>query len=217
MIETQISHNYFSFLRPDLIKMIKGNPDSVLEIGCGTGLVLSHCKKVLGSHKVVGIELNEEAASIAMGRAEIDAVFVGNIEQIQISMQEESFDCLIASHVLEHLADPWKALQNLSRYVRPGGQILIGLPNARHVNLTAPLLLRGQLQYSDSGILDRTHLRFFTKSSMVELIKQADLLLDEILPDYGKRSAKYNYFTFGLLSDHFAYAYNLSCTRPPNK
>jgi 2-polyprenyl-3-methyl-5-hydroxy-6-metoxy-1,4-benzoquinol methylase len=214
MITKSVNHNYFSFLRPGLISMIKGNPNSVLEIGCGTGLLLSYCKKTLGSDKVVGIELNEEAASIAMNRPEVDTVLIGDIEQIQTSIQEKSFDCLIASHVLEHLSDPWTSLQNLSRYVRPGGQILIGLPNARHVNLTIPLLLQGRLQYTESGILDRTHLRFFTRNSMIELVGQADLLLDEILPEYGERSARYNYLTLGLLSDHFAYAYNLSCTRP---
>lgn len=214
MIEKSLNRDYFNFSRPGLVQMIKGSPQSVLEIGCATGLVLSYCKKVLGSQKVVGVELNEEAASIAMARSEIDTVIVGDIEQIQTCLQEESFDCLIASHVLEHLADPWVAVQNLSRYVRPGGQILIGLPNARHVNLTIPLLLQGHFQYTSAGILDRTHLRFFTRDSMIELVEQADLRLDEIAPDYGKRSARYNYLTLGLLSDHFAYAYNLSCTRP---
>jgi 2-polyprenyl-3-methyl-5-hydroxy-6-metoxy-1,4-benzoquinol methylase len=163
----ELNHNYFSLLRTPLAQLIKSQPQAVLEVGCGSGRLLAYCKQTLKSKLVVGIELNEQAAAVATARPEIDAIFVGDIERSQFPIEEESMDLLVASHVLEHMADPWSVLHKISQWVRPGGQIVIGLPNARHVNLTVPLLLKGHMQYVDSGILDRTHLRFFTRSSMI--------------------------------------------------
>jgi SAM-dependent methyltransferase len=209
----ELNNDYYSYFRAPLTAMIRGKPRSVLELGCGSGLTLAYCKQAFDCQQVVGIELDEAAGVVASTRPEIDKVLQGNIENNTFDLAPDSFDLLIASHVLEHMSDPWKVLAQFIRWARKDAQILIALPNARHLSLTLPLLLKGNFDYEASGIRDRTHLRFFTRSSMLALVEKAGLELDIIQPDHGARMKPWNSCTLGLFSDHLAYAYNISCTR----
>src|SRR5204863_1150032 len=90
-------------------------------------------------------------------------------------------DCLVCGDVLEHMADPWGVLARLSRWVRDGGQVLACIPNVQHYSVLVDLL-RGRWEYREEGLLDRTHLRFFTFAGVQDLFTRAGLHVFEVVP-----------------------------------
>jgi O-antigen biosynthesis protein len=147
----------------------------VLEVGCHTG----YFSRVLRAHgcQVVGVEINAEAAARA-----IDDGFdvrVGSVEDpaLRADLPRE-FDVLLLMDVLEHLVDPWTALRSLRERLRPDGRALISLPNVACWTVRSALL-RGRWEYTRDGLLDRTHLRFFTFDTARALIRESGFTLTE--------------------------------------
>ena len=103
------------------------------------------------------------------------------LRTLGLSEEQPSVDCLVFGDVLEHLVDPWAALTRLSRLVREGGQVLACIPNVQHYSVIVNLL-RGKWDYQDEGLLDRTHLRFFTLSGIQDLFAKAGLRVFDIQP-----------------------------------
>src|SRR5689334_13671604 len=159
---------YFSQLQLRLLSLARLPRPRVMEVGCGKGETLAHLKR-LGASYVVGIELVPEIAEATSHRPEIDQVISGNVETLELQFAE-SFDLIIASHVLEHLVDPWSTLRRLRALLAPEGQLIGAIPNVRHARTALPLVLAGKWQYQDSGVLDWTHLRFFTRHTIIELL-----------------------------------------------
>lgn len=160
---------YFEGAREDFVSELPGNPDArILEIGCSNGntgaLALSMNK--CGSY--IGVELHETAALKA--KKKISQVIIGDIEKMELPFEDNSFDVLIMSEVLEHLVDPWNVLRKLHRYMKPGAIILASSPNVSHYRIIL-MLLRGEWNLTDDGIMDRTHLRWFTPSSFAEMFE----------------------------------------------
>lgn len=131
---------------------------------------------------VVGIELEPEKA--AKARAYCEQVLVGNVETMPLPFEPPSFDAVVLSNILEHLHDPVATLRRLAPMLRPGGRAFVDLPNVAHWGVRLRLL-RGRWDYEDGGILDRTHLRFYTHKTAREMLDQADfeVLEDDIIPD----------------------------------
>lgn len=115
-----------------------------------------------------GIELDPGSWSIA---SKLFEVTQGNVEQ-NLDYPEEFFDYIIFGDVLEHLNQPEAVLVNMKRYLKPGGMILASIPNIMHISVISELL-NGSFTYQDSGILDRTHLRFFTKAEIIKMFSRA--------------------------------------------
>jgi predicted TPR repeat methyltransferase len=116
----------------------------------------------------MGIENFESAAASARDR--LDQVFLADAEKLEWSrLAGETFDCIVFADVLEHLYDPGGVLQSAVRLLVAGGSVVCSVPNAAHWFMVYGLM-RGQLNYADSGILDRTHIRFFTDKSIVEFL-----------------------------------------------
>ncbi len=201
---------YFNFLRHELLKHIVGKPLKVLEIGCASGLLLAHLKKSHGIEFAVGIELAPEVANVARERPEIDIVISGNIEEMSLDFNEQSFDLILAGHVLEHLVDPWATMTRLSRYLRKGGQFIGAVPNLRHISVCAPLVLRGTWRYQPSGIMDWTHMRFFTRQTILEMLETAGYEKCIVTPEFWPRAQKADTFTLHRFSNLLAYSYSFS-------
>ena len=141
----------------------------VLELGCGTG----HMTKVLrerGCH-VVGVEVEAEAAKYAAEHCE--HMIVGDLDEIDLGVElgDRRFDVIVAADVLEHLKEPESALERLRPFLAPGGYLVVSIPNVGHGSVRLALL-GGTFTYTDTGLLDRTHLRFYTRQSMVEMLAQ---------------------------------------------
>jgi GT2 family glycosyltransferase len=111
---------------------------------------------------VTGIELDPEAA--ARARARLDDVRVGDAIGTMHALPDASFDAVVFADLLEHLAEPEAALAQARRLLAPGGVVVASLPNVRHWSVVKQLLA-GEFRYEPAGILDRTHLRFFTRTS----------------------------------------------------
>lgn len=153
-------------LRLDLLERIDPAAKSVLEFGCGEG-GLGEALKQRQSCRVVGVELDASAARIAETR--LDAVHQGDVRDV-IARLDEKFDFVVGGDILEHIDDPWVFLEGLRNVVRPGGQLLLSLPNVSAWPIVADLL-QGRFDYVYMGILCAGHIRFFTKQTVRDMLE----------------------------------------------
>lgn len=198
--------DYFRLVRFDLIDELLPGPNRVLEVGCAEGYTGAELNRRGCASEVVGIELNSKAASQA--RKQLDHVICGDLESLPLNesfMEPGSFDYIIIGDVLEHLRDPWKQLVRLSTCIKPQGRIVASIPNVRHWSVLLPLCLRGEWTYCSHGILDSTHLRFFTKNSAIVLFHNANLSVEKCQPSFWRKYERLiNWMTFGLIQEFLA-------------
>jgi SAM-dependent methyltransferase len=206
--------SYYSHLRMSLLGLIENKPRRVLEIGCGHGQALRYVKQEFGAEFVAGVELVPEVAAIARRYSEIDVVLVGDVEQIQWDFPSGHFDLIIAGHVLEHVKDPWSVARRLGALLKPGGQFVGSLPNVRNIRVSLPLVFVGKLQYTEEGILDWTHTKFFTRSTIYDLLKDSGFTVERIEPEFSKRPRLLNKITLGLFRNLLCFTYNFSARSP---
>ncbi len=155
--------------RTELIDLIMETPQRVLEIGCGAGATGLALKQKFQDIEYVGVEPDEGAAKIAQTR--LDRVICSDIEKVQLDtfgLTKEYFDLIICADVLEHLYDPWKILFALRNNLVPDGKIFASIPNIQHINIINNLI-NGNWTYSKYGVLDATHIRFFTLSEIAKM------------------------------------------------
>ncbi len=203
---------YYRHVRNDFLKLFPKKANRVLDIGCAAGEVLGHFKR-LGADKLVGIELRDDVAEFAMKSGNADAVHVGDFMELELPYEKGYFDVISAGFVLEHMPDPWAALEKMKSLLTSDGQIIVTLPNIRHISVSLSLLFRGKWEYEDEGIMDRTHLRFFTRSTIIDLFNDAGLEIIQIQPEVsGLKNVLLNRLTLGLFPDMFGYAFNMVVT-----
>jgi len=177
-------NSYYGFARPEVVEAIVKNKipvGKVLEIGCAGGATGKNLKERLPVQSYVGIDISPEAADIAKNN--LDRVIVANIENTDLAsehgLKAGEFDLLLALDVLEHLYDPWDSLAELSYYVKPGGYVVASLPNIQNITIVQDLI-KGNWQYQNAGILDATHLRFFTLETSQKMFSGAGLTIKSI-------------------------------------
>jgi 2-polyprenyl-3-methyl-5-hydroxy-6-metoxy-1,4-benzoquinol methylase len=160
----------------NVIRLI-GQGRRVLELGPASGY-MSEILRTRGC-TVVGIELDAEMA--AQAEQFCERVIVGDLDTLDLEAElgEDRFDVIVAADVLEHLRDPLKLLGDLRAFLNPGGFFVVSLPNVAHASVRLALL-EGRFDYQDLGLLDRTHLHFFTHKSIGQLFDEAELALVEI-------------------------------------
>jgi SAM-dependent methyltransferase len=156
-----------------LIRLVGGGK-RVLELGCATG----YMSRVLSERgcEVVGIEIDPEAAKQASSFCA--EVIVGDIDQMDLSEElgERRFDVVVAADLLEHLKAPESVLATLRDYLDPGGSLVASVPNIAHGSVRLALL-EGSFRYTELGLLDRSHLRFYTGESLRELVERSGYVL----------------------------------------
>ena len=158
------------------VEFIGKNKD-VLDVGTATGYV----PKVLVRRgcRVTGIELNTEAARQAEEHCE--RIIVGDVESLDLdeALGEERFDVILFGDVLEHLKDPLEVLRRFKKFLKPEGYAVASVPNIAHGSVRLALM-QGNFQYRPLGLLDSTHLRFFTRESMEQLFNEAGFMVGEV-------------------------------------
>lgn len=191
--------NYFSnaIPREDFLRKLPNNSDAkILDIGCGVGNtgVLALSTKKCGTY--CGVELFESSALEAKGR--ISQVIIGNIETLKLPWPESYFDALLISEVLEHLFDPREVLLKLKPLMKKGAFVFASSPNVAHYRFIL-MLLRGYWNYSEIGVMDWTHIRWFTPKSYKELFESCGYRVELIEPTFLTNKEKIaNFMTCGL-------------------
>ena len=201
--------DYFAHVRVDLLKLLPAGLDRVLEVGCGQGRSLKWLKENKGCRWIAGIEIFSEAAKWA--KDHLDALYEGNVETMGIPIKDSSLDAILCLDVLEHMVDPWSVLLKLQRLLKPDGILLASIPNVRNFRVLIPLFFQGKWEYQESGgIMDKTHLRFFTKRSVVQLIESAGFEIELVKSnglEPGTKARIVNLLTFGLFQPFFEIQY----------
>lgn len=176
------SHGYET-ARPDVQALVPRSARSILEVGCSTG-ALGAAVKARQPARILGVELLEEYASEARGR--LDRVVVADVESFAAGPPppEAPFDCLIAADVLEHLVDPWTALERLAGMLQPGASIVVSLPNVAYWRGLARIVKRRRWPRDDEGVFDRTHLRWFGPQDAADLLRGAGAEVEQTVPRY---------------------------------
>lgn len=202
---------YFGTPRHALIDLLAGlQPHSVLEIGCGSGANLAEIRRRHPQCRTVGLERQPEAAAQARRRPGIDQLMEGDVlDPACIDFAPASFDLIVLSHVLEHFAEPEQVLARCRGWLRPDSHLLIALPNLRHGAVLGELLFGGDFRYRDHGVLDRTHLRFYTRRSAIRFLHEHGFETLRVRPDVeGRRWKLLQRASFGLGHEFAAFAYN---------
>lgn len=168
--------NYYKNIRHDLIPLVPEDANCILEVGCAEGMTGNELKKRPGVF-VAGIENNKTAAELA--RKVLDDVIIGDIESMDIPYSTSAFDCIIFADVLEHLVNPLDVLKKVSKHLKKDGTVIMSIPNVQFYGVVHQLI-EGNWTYQKEGILDETHLRFFTFKEIEKLVNEAGLSIQQI-------------------------------------
>lgn len=196
-----MSENYCHYEREEMLQYIPKDVCRILEVGCSAGNFGHSVKKMTGSD-VWGVELNSEAASLASEK--LDRVITGKIEDVIDELPVDYFDCAVFNDVLEHLYDPGDVLRKLKKILKPGSVIVASIPNVRYFWNIYELFVKKEWKYRDEGILDFTHIRFFTKKDIYRLFQDAEYEIESIEGLRGLNPYKFfivNMLTFFTQSD----------------
>ena len=209
-----VPSRYFTDAKPAFLKLIDPRGLRVLDLGCGGGHNGALLKKA-GAREVVGIELDAGAAQEA--RKRLDAVVEADLAHLDpAQLGDRPFDAILASDVLEHLIEPEDVLAKALTRLRPGGAVVISLPNISNVYVFAQLLAKSWPR-RESGIFDRTHLRFFAKRDMVRLLEGAGLTVLRVEPYFTRyRAIRYAALVLSLyiFRDYWARQFLLLAVKP---
>jgi 2-polyprenyl-3-methyl-5-hydroxy-6-metoxy-1,4-benzoquinol methylase len=192
---------YFKRNRSEMMDFLPVTAKRILDVGCGTGNFGASIKLKMNV-ELWGIEIDKAAARVAI--TQYDNVLVGDIFEVMSSLPLKYFDCIFFNDVLEHLVNPYEVLQKIKVNLAQGGVLICSIPNVRHYRTFFKLVFKKQWEYKDKGVLDKTHLRFFTEKSIKDMFHMLDY---EIVNMKGIRRTRklipklISLLTFGWLSD----------------
>lgn len=181
--------------------MVPSWTTTLLDVGCSSGYFSEAIKKRLGC-VVTGIEPDVAAASTAAER--MDRVFNTTIELALDKLAGNKFDTIVFNDVLEHLQNPDRILSNCKAFLNTGGCIVASIPNILHYQEFLNILFKKDWKYEEAGIMDKTHLRFFTKKSIIRMFDEAGYAVDKIVglsPTPSKKMTLLSIFSFGYFSE----------------
>ncbi|SDO64822.1 glycosyltransferase [Clostridium gasigenes] len=164
--------NYHERVKSGIIGLIDSDlmeSFNVLDVGCGIGGTLLEINNKYRNANLYGIETSEAVAKVAKG---VCSVLVGDIEKLELPYKTKFFDYILLADMLEYVIDPWELIKKMKKYLKKDGYILANLPNIMHVSVLKNII-NGRFKYEDIGILNKTHIRFFTLAEIEELFNFA--------------------------------------------
>jgi 2-polyprenyl-3-methyl-5-hydroxy-6-metoxy-1,4-benzoquinol methylase len=206
---------YYRNVRLEMLPFVPTTSRRVLELGCAEGAFAIMMKQRM-SAEVWGIESNARAA--ARAGAALDRVLVGDADARIVELPDAYFDAVICNDVLEHLVDPTVTLALLRRKLTAGGVVVASIPNIRYFPALRTLIFQADFPQDDDGIFDRTHLRFFTRKSIVRMFTTAGFTVQRIEGITARRrflGVVLAVLSFGFFTDGFYLQY--ACVASPEK
>lgn len=179
--ERQAADHYNDLVFTPLFELLAGAPRRVLELGCAGGAFGAELKSRHPGATVVGIDAGRAAAERAATR--LDRVVCAGLDGFDFAaagFEPGEFDTVVAADILEHLVNPWDLLARLRPFLGPQAQLLASIPNVRNITVAGQLLLGGRFDYAERGLLDVTHLRFFTLDSMQRMFRETGYAVEEV-------------------------------------
>jgi 2-polyprenyl-3-methyl-5-hydroxy-6-metoxy-1,4-benzoquinol methylase len=211
--EAQIG-GYYQNQRSEMLPFVPTKAKHILEVGCGEGRFSQLVQSQL-SVEAWGVEIDERAAKVASQSLNRVLCQPFNAE---IALPKNYFDCIIFNDVLEHLVDPFSALDFSRKLLSANGVVVCSIPNIRFFHTMVELLFEGEWRYRSEGILDRTHLRFFTNRSIKRTFHELGYCIEQIEGLHPTPSWKYrlvNTLLFGQITD-MSYPQFAVVARPNN-
>lgn len=170
--------DYYAKSRPELARLVPDDATALLDVGCAEGVFGGQLKSRRSGLEVWGIE--PVPAVAARARSNLDRVIAAPVEEALAQLPDAYFGCVTFNDCLEHLVDPWLVLRAIRRTLKPNGCVVASLPNLRFFPVVRSLILHGEFAYADEGVLDRTHLRFFTKAGMHRLFEDSGYRVEHL-------------------------------------
>lgn len=177
MQNIKTDRRYYELQRAEIARLIVGSPKNILEIGCASGFFKRNIKWECDYH---GVEPMHEAANCARESGII--VYEGTYQDVEEAIPDKHFDLIVCNDVIEHMADPWGFLRSIKKKLVPNGYVMGSLPNVRYLLNLKDLLFRRDWHYVSGGVLDYTHLRFFTLKSARRLFGECGYVVEELKP-----------------------------------
>lgn len=212
----QKDHDYFANQRHEMLEFLPLTAKKILDIGCGEGN-FAMLLKVKTQGEIWGIELDQAASVLAKNK--IDHVYCGAAENQLVHLPNSYFDVIYFNDVLEHLIDPYTLLKKVKEKLSPQGIIISSIPHVRYFRVITDLIFKREWKYEDTGVLDRTHLRFFTKKSMIRMFKESGYEVIKSKPINKTKSLRPLYIhllTLGLLGCEISYPQFMMVAKPLN-
>jgi 2-polyprenyl-3-methyl-5-hydroxy-6-metoxy-1,4-benzoquinol methylase len=205
--------DYFSNIRKDLINLIDANAKDlkILEVGAAYGETLYYLKQNGIASEAVGVDIFEDTKN-KQNYKPLDRFIFGDIEKIELPEYNQYFDLILLPDVLEHLFEPKSVLETLKKYLKEDGKIIVSMPNIRYYSALYKIVFKGDFKYEESGIFDYTHVRFYCRKNIQELLETAGYTIlkqESSIKNYqGKSLSKLiNLITFGIFEEFFSTQY----------
>jgi 2-polyprenyl-3-methyl-5-hydroxy-6-metoxy-1,4-benzoquinol methylase len=185
------------------------NAGRLLDFGGGVGATSAALKAAGRANRAVLFDRVAAAADPAIDAAE--ALDLGDADELAAALDRHGpFDTMLCLDVLEHLENPWGTLCLLAGALAPGGCVVISIPNVANYRIVFPLLLEGRFRYADGGLMDRTHLRWFTRASAIGMVEGAGLAVEAVAPNlHARRDRLIDRLTLGRFDHLLAAQYTL--------
>lgn len=207
---------YYQNIRSELLGLIPSEllNGKLLEIGAGAGNTLLHAKQNGYASEIHGVELCDLLEE--QDKLQFNSFLIGNIENVDLNFAYGYFDVIICGDVLEHLFDTDSVLNKLKQYIKQDGVLIASIPNIRNWSIVKKIVLHGDFKYEESGILDKTHVRFFCKKNIVSLFERNGFEILKITDDKSNkkksswlrfRNMLFNFFTLNTYTDFKAIQY----------
>lgn len=194
------SQEYYVNSRSEMLPFVPTSAKKILDVGCGQGDFAMLLKDKLKA-EVWGADLNAESIKIAHNR--LDKAIAGDFAQLLHELPDGYFDAICFNDVLEHFVDPYSVLSCVRSKLTVGGVVVSSIPNVRYFRNLINLLYKKDWRYEDYGVMDRTHLRFFTEKSIRDMYDACGYSIVSMQGIGKTRSVRpilYNLVTFGGFS-----------------
>ncbi len=204
---------YYTSDRSGMLKYIPKDLKTALEFGCGAGQFSALLKKEFGA-ETWAVEIDEQSAKTAAQK--LDNVINSDAHKAIDELPDNYFDCIIFFDILEHLVNPYSLLSSIKSKLTSNGVIVTSIPNIRFYRYLVRFVLHGEWEYQDEGLMDKTHLRFFTRKSLLNMFDRLDFEIIEfegIHPTHSRNLKILNFLTLNSFADT-KYMHYVTVARP---